>query len=236
MKSRYGTRTGPVAGSLALAAAILWSLAGAAKEAPSQIDGLVRVKDSKLDYVYVLPNATLAGYKRVRIDPVDVAFDKNWKPNEHERSPSRQISDSDIEKIRSTVASEFRKVFIEELKEGGYNVVDTDGPDVLRVTPFIVNLYITAPDKMTAGRSRSYVASSGHMSLIAVLRDSVTGQNLVKAVDNVQGRQTNNFQIANSVTNLGDARFAFGKWARVLREALDRAKVDTAGNTKVAEE
>jgi hypothetical protein len=61
------------------------------------------------------------------------------------------------------------------------------------------------------------------MTLIAELRDSVTGKLMARAVDSVQGRDTGSFQITNSVTNMSSARTALSKWARVLREGLDEA-------------
>ena len=205
----------------AAAAALLPAMA--ADEPPKEWDGLARVSSKKLDHVYKLPEADFSGYKRVRLDPIEVEFDKNWKPNTAERSSSRRLTNSDLEKIKQTLAEEFRKVFTEELTKHGYQVVHEDDDDVLRVSAGIVNLYITAPEKMSAGRSRTYTTSSGHMTLIAELRDSVTGKLMARAVDNVRGRDTGTFQITNSVTNLGDARVALSMWARVLREGLDDA-------------
>ena len=205
------------------ALAALWPMAVLSDEPPKEWDGLARVKSKQLDHVYKLPEADFSGYKRVRLDPIEVEFDKNWKPNDSERSPSRRLSNSDIEKIKQALAEEFRKVFTEELTKNGYPVVDESGDDVLRVSAAIVNLYITAPEKMSAGRSRTYTTSAGHMTLIAELRDSVTGKLMARAVDSVQGRDTGNFQITNSVTNMSSARTALSKWARVLREGLDEA-------------
>jgi hypothetical protein len=76
---------------------------------------------------------------------------------------------------------------------------------------------------MSPGRSRVYTTSSGHMTLVAELRDSVTGKLMARAVDTVQGRDTGSFQITNSVTNMSSARTALGKWARVLLEGMDEA-------------
>jgi len=194
-----------------------------ADEPPQEWDGLVRVSSKKLDHVYKLPAADFSGYKRVRLDPIEVEFDKNWKPNASERSPSRRLTDSDIVKIKEALAEEFRKVFTEELTRNGYPVVNEDGEDVLRVSAAIVNLYINAPEKMSAGRSRTYTTSAGYATLVAELRDSVTGKLMARAVDSVQGRDTGSFQITNSVTNMSAARNALSKWARVLREALDDA-------------
>jgi Protein of unknown function (DUF3313) len=208
---------------LVSSAVALSPMLGVADEPPKEWDGLARVKSKNLDHVYKLPEADFSGYKRVRLDPIEVEFDKNWKPNDSTRSPSQRLTNDDIEKIKQALAEEFRKVFTEELAKNGYPVAGESGDDVLRVSAAIVNLYITAPEKMTAGRSRTYTTSAGHMTLIAELRDSVTGKLMARAVDSVQGRDTGNFMITNSVTNMSSARTALTKWARVLREGLDDA-------------
>lgn len=205
------------------ALAALWPMAALTDEPPKEWDGLVRVKSKQLDHVYKLPEADFSGYKRVRLDPIEVEFDKNWKPNDTTRSPSQRLTNDDIEKIKQALAEEFRKVFTEELTKNGYPVVDQSGDDVLRVSAAIANLYINAPDKMSPGRTRTYTTSAGHMTLVAELRDSVTGKLMARAVDTVQGRDTGTFQITNSVTNMSSARTALSKWARVLREGLDEA-------------
>lgn len=210
------------------ALATLPAVVVAAEEPPKEWDGLVRVKSKQLDHLYKLPEADFSGYKRVRLDPIEVEFDKNWKPNEHERSPSRRLTDEDIETIKRALAEEFRKVFTEELTQNGYPVVSENGDDVMRVSAAIVNLYITAPEKMSAGRSRTYTTNAGHMTLIAELRDSVTGKLMARAVDTARGRDTGAFMMTNSVTNMSSARTALSVWARVLRDGLD----DASGRAK----
>ena len=210
------------------AAAMLLPVIVTADEPPKEWDGLARVKSKQLDHLYKLPEADFSGYKRVRLDPIEVEFDKNWKPNDSQRSPSSRLTNEDIEKIKKALAEEFRKVFTEELTKSGYAVVEEDGDDVLRVSAAIVNLYITAPDKMSAGRSRTYTTSAGYATLVAELRDSVTGKLMARAVDSVRGRDTGNFMITNSVTNMSAARTALSMWARILRDGLD----DATGRTK----
>lgn len=107
-----------------------------------------------------------------------------------------------MENIKSTLANEIRRVLSDTLARGGYKLVDEDGEDVLRVQAAIVNLYITAPSAAAPGRSRNFVANTGQMTLVAELRDSVTGQLLARAVDTVRGRQTGGFQLGASVTNM----------------------------------
>ena len=104
---------------------------------------------------------------------------------------------------------------------GGYQLVDEAGPETLRVTAAVVDLYISAPDTMSAGRSRTYTANSGRMTLVAELRDSVTGEILARAVDARSARSTGSMDITNRVTNTADARRMIRIWARALRQSLD---------------
>ena len=41
-----------------------------------------------MDNVYVRPNVQFTAYKSVKLDPVDVKFDKDWDPN----SGTRELS------------------------------------------------------------------------------------------------------------------------------------------------
>jgi hypothetical protein len=185
-------------------------------------DGLQEIKVKGIDMAYALPGATLAGYKQFRIEPVQVLFAKNWKPTV--TGTNRRLSTEDVEKIRSGVAQIVYEAFVDELKKGGYNLAEANGPDVLDVKPGIINLYVTAPDTMTAGRSRTYAASAGEMTLVAELADSETGQVIARVLDRHAARDTGQFRMANSVTNSSEARFAASNWAHILRKALDNAK------------
>jgi hypothetical protein len=61
------------------------------------------------------------------------------------------------------------------------------------------------------------------MTLVAELRDSETGQILVRVVDNQRARSTGTFQWTTSVTNMGAARQIITGWASTLRRQLDAA-------------
>src|SRR6201987_4522222 len=82
------------------AVAVVLPVVVTADEPPKEWDGLARVKSKQLDHLYKLPEADFSGYKRVRLAPIEVEFDKNWKPNQNERSPSRRLTNEDIEKIK----------------------------------------------------------------------------------------------------------------------------------------
>ena len=206
---------------LVLCAAALAGCASTRPAMPDEWDGLVRQPGTRLNAVFVKPDAEIVAYRNVLLDPVEVSFARNWDPNRGGRSQAGRLNASDIQAIQAGLAELFRETFRAELARGGYQLVDEAGPDTLRVTASIVDLYVTAPDTMSAGRSRTYTANSGRMTLVAELRDSVTGEILARAVDARSGRSTGAWDITNRATNTNDARRAMGIWARALREALD---------------
>ena len=62
------------------------------------------------------------------------------------------------------------------------------------------------------------------MTLYMELIDSVTGDMLVKAIDNKYDRTRTRIQARNSVRNEAAAKDMLGEWAILLRLALDEAR------------
>jgi hypothetical protein len=198
------------------------TLAGCAStDSVTEWDGLVRQPNTRLHAVFVKPDAQVVAYRSVMLDPVQISFDSNWDPNRGTRSTSSRLSAGDIAAIKNDLADLFREVFREELARGGYQLVDEPGPETLRVTPAIINLFINAPDVSAPGRTRTYTADSGRMTLVVELRDSETNTLLARAVDTQTGRNAGMWTITNRVTNTADARRAIGVWASALRRGLD---------------
>lgn len=204
--------------------ALCAALPAIAKEKPPATwDGLELTKRKGLDLVYLRPGVEFKAYKNVSLDdPVEVAFDKNWDPNRDTRSVSRRLSTDDIQKIRTDMAAEFRKVFIEQLAKGGYTVVDKAGEETLRVSAGLADVYITAPNRNEPGRVTYYTMESGRMTLVMELRDGVTGQLLARVIDQKVGSDTGFMQLTNSVTNSADFRRAVREWADRLVQGLDK--------------
>jgi hypothetical protein len=187
-------------------------------------EGLKKVKRPGLDQVYVREGVTLAKYKRVMLDPVEVSFDKNWNPR---GSTGSRLDAADPVAIREGLAKLARDVFRRELeRKNGYPLVDEPGEDVLRVRAKIVDLYINAPEVDTPGITRTYVVNAGEMTLVAELYDSQTNALIARVVDRERGleRGLNELQIANRVTNTAEADRILSGWANRLRRALDQAR------------
>ena len=208
--------------SLAAALATL-VLAGCAAtpSGPAEWDGLVRQPSTRLGAVFIKPDAEIPSYTSFVLAPATVQFARNWDPNRGGRSLSRRLDAGDIVAIKDNLSTMLGDIFREELTAGGYQVVTEAGPDTLLVIPAIVDLYITAPDTTAAGRSRTYTANPGRMTLVLELRDSVTGETLARVVDSQSGRSSGFMTITNRVTNTADARLVIRNWARALRSGLD---------------
>jgi len=194
----------------------------AAAQAPQEWDGLVQRPSRAVDLLFVRPGASLAGYKRVRLEPLQVSFDKNWDPNRG-RVGANRLTTADFERIKKSLAEQFASVSESELARGGYVLVKESGEDVLDVQPLVVDLFIAAPERRVAGRIRTYTANPGRMTLVAELRDSETNQILARVVDRRNASTSGFFQLTTSVTNLGAARAIIARWASALRNALDVA-------------
>jgi beta-galactosidase GanA len=217
-----------IAASAALACAALLPSVTAAQSPRAALeegmshDGLEKIKVKGIDLAYSRPGASLAGYNKLIIDPVEVAFRKDWDPN---RTGSRMKLDAkEREDIRTGVAQVVQEEFAKEIGKGGtYQVVTEAGPDVLRLRANIADLYVNAPDTMTAGRTRTYTVSAGEMTLVGDLVDSESGQVIARVVDRRESQGTGMMTLTNSVVNRQEASIIAASWARILRKRLDAA-------------
>ena len=90
-------------------------------------DGLVEVKPKRLDAAYLLPGADFRPYKKLMLDPVEVAFQKDWAEdyNRDAATLSQRLDQSDIDKIAQAARDGFTEVFNEAYQKAGLEVVTT---------------------------------------------------------------------------------------------------------------
>lgn len=211
---------------LATSVLVAFTATASAAEKPAENwDGLVEVKSKRLDAAFLAPGADFRPYTKLMVDPTQAAFHKDWIKNMNDRRDlSRMVDDQQAQGILEAAKTNFADVFHEAFNKAGYTTVDKPGPDVLRVTPGVINLYVNAPDVMAPGRSRSYTANAGEATMILELRDSQTNALLGRVLDRRETRDTVGMSAANTVTNTSDFRLLFKSWAGICVKGLETLK------------
>ena len=197
--------------------------AALADDSNPQFDNLVPVDDSQVAKAYVDPNADFSVFKRVMLLDTFVAFRSGWERDQRRGTRGTRITASDMERIKTRVSELFNSVFIEVLEaDDGFEIVTEPDYDVLLIRAAIIDLDVTAPDTMTAGRSASFTADSGAATLYIELYDSVSGQIIGRALDRQAARNAGSqMRWTNRASNTSDARRVFRGWASQLRTFLD---------------
>jgi hypothetical protein len=212
---------------LYLATAVLLLIAPGAFAAEPGVDDtgqLQLVEQDRHSAVFVQPGVDWTRYDSLLLDDATVAFRKNWlrDQNRSRRSLSERVSTADMERIKAELAELFDEVFVAELSGNDHwHLVDTAGPNVLRIRPQIVDLDVYAPDVSSSNYTRSYTDSSGSMTLKLELYDADTGDLLAATADRRDVPRRGYMQWTTSVSNKGDARRIMQKWAQTLSERLE---------------
>jgi hypothetical protein len=208
-----------------MAGAILLSITAPSMSGPnsssSPFPGLELVDSKSVDRLYRRPDVDISDYNKIRVGEPVVEFSKSWNPRNY---GTFGLSAAQLNKIRVDMAALAKSIFIKVLREGGYDVVTESGAGVLYITPNIVDLYITAPDTLSPGRSRTYVMDAGSMSLALQINDAVTGTLLAVAYDRQRGSQFGKLQWASSVSNKAAASAVLKGWAEQLKSDLDASR------------
>jgi hypothetical protein len=199
-------------------------LAFAGAQTPAgEADGLTKVQSKRLDVVMLRPGSDFRIYTKVKIDPVEVAFRKNWLRdyNRSARAGSR-ISEDEAQRVIAEASATSHEIFERAYAKAGYQVTEESGPDVLRLRTGIVDLAIHAPDK-TQGRSRTFANEAGVATLVIEARDSVSGALLGRAFDRkIMGESGSLYR--TRVTNRVDFEELLAIWAKASVRGLDELK------------
>lgn len=188
-------------------------------------DGLHLERQSKHGALYVKPGATLQPYSKIMLVDAYVAFQKDWQAdfNRSRAGVARLLTDKDMERIKSDVASEFKRVFSQTLEDDGYQVVTEAAQDVMILRPAIINLEVAAPDINSPGMNAVIVSSAGALTLYAELYDSVTNDKFAQILDRqVAGDRGFGYR-ANKTTNRQALDRTLRGWADRLVKGLDEA-------------
>ena len=193
-------------------------------ETETILGNLHRVENARVGVAYMDPDADFSVYSKVLLDPLDLSKTEIVQPSSSSIASRRPwvLNETNTTNLQRA----FSEVFTRELAEtGDYQIVDSPGPDVLRITASVTQLAPNAaPDdnrSRTAGRTRVYSEGAGSMSITFGFSDSDTRRVLAVVRDARRGSPM--WGPNNSVTNMSDVRNMFGRWARMVRARLDIA-------------
>ena len=189
-----------------------------AANSPESWSGLVEVNARQFDSAFLLPGADFRPYTKVMLDEPQVAFRDNWLNSGSGSRARTRVTEADAERILATVSTNTTDIFAREFERAGFKVVTAAGPDVLRVRIGVVNLFVNAPDTLSAGRSRSFTTNAGEATLIMELRDSQTKALLASVADRRQTQGPGGQ--ATTVSNTAEFNSLASRWARTAASGV----------------
>ena len=185
-------------------------------------DGLVRVHSRDVAGVYRAPGAEFGQYRKVILEPAVIAFRPGW------RAAHMDISDRQLMQIVQDSVALFYEEFRRELVDKGpYEFAEQPGPDVLLISPRVVDLDILAPAASVGEPPMTYTSAPVIMEVSGDLRDGVTNELVGRIIvlpeeeDRFGGHR---LSLADRVRNTHEMRIGFRKWAQMVNEALIVAK------------
>ena len=176
-------------------------------------DGLVPVQSRNLDKVYVHPDANLAEYRKVMIDPVKVEFSKEWYGSVNDPRYVARIRPEDARRIADETTSNAGNIVADAFKARGYEIATAPGAGVLRLSPRVTELYVNAPDVFPPGVTRSFARDAGEATLVLEARDSVSGTLLAVIVDHGTAQDMMRITRATNVSNTFWFDGLYKRWA-----------------------
>lgn len=191
-------------------------------------DGLEKIRIPGLDLAYARPGTSLGGYEEVLIQPVSVAFRRDWQRDTHADAGIRRRADH-LVRLKTRMAGVIGDEVRRELERGGYRIATAPGEDVLELELDIVNLSLVASSNPpTAGRIEVYAVSAAEMTIVAELRDSSSGETLMRLYDHERGNDVGPMRLITDVESEYEVQRIAGAWARAVRRQLDLAKAGRA--------
>lgn len=217
-----GVRMKKLQVGLVAAFALLAACTASLPPAETTADGLVRVPSRSYGGVYRKPGADFTRYKRLMIEPLTVEFVEDW------RKQHPDVSDHEVRRIELETAKHFLEVFDEVLvDEGPFEMAEVREADVLVVVPRLLDLKIPAPETESDTGFQSYSPHPVSMQMTGELRDGLNGDVLLRVIM-IEPENRPKFRQSrgpNRISNAREIRDSLEKWSRLVREAIDVAKV-----------
>lgn len=172
---------------LAVPAVLAIAACAAVPQQPTA-EGLVRMPSSQLDQLLVRPDADLPAYTKVVFDPVPVALSTHWESNAYSRPPMYPPYTS-ADRLKQDMAQLMESDLADAFRRAGYEPVGFAGPGVMRVSVKVNELFVAAPERMSAWSTHTATRDAGQAKLSLEARDSTTDLLLARVDHFVLGRK-----------------------------------------------
>jgi len=185
--------------------------------AQSNEQGLTSIRVEGLEILYVNPQARLDGYSKVMLKPIVVRPWAEWRNRYFVAGSTRTLNL--VPMIEHATAHAHRAVE-RELASAGYTVVDTAAADVVEVSASILDVFLIAVKaKGRTDSAESY--SLGTATLIAEIRDSMSGDLILSAYDVDRGPRPKLTMHHAAEEAEAWLESTIDAWAEFLRKGLD---------------
>ena len=184
-------------------------------QTPSQAaaEGLAAVRSRDLDELYLRPNADIAAYRKVLIDPVRAEVRSDWQKNlNYSRNVSRWVGPDDAKRMAAEAAASLESVMAQTYKARGYEIAAAPEPGALRLSATIADLYVNAPDRFSPWTVKTFTRDAGQATLVLEARDAVTGTLLARVVHHGIAREIGRLNTASDVSNRFWFETLFRRW------------------------
>lgn len=207
-------------------------LAAPATRAQDADDGLERVRSKRFAEAYLRPGAEFRPYSRVLLEPVTVAFKPGWMEEMGTATGSwarRRVTPEDAARIQAWLAADFAEALARALTRAGFELATEPGPDVLRITPALTNVYLSAPESWSdVAPTRSYTRQAGEATVVLEARDSELGVLLGRAIDRRRTTYHERPQLANESINRSEFGSLFSRWSKRAADGLEGLQAASA--------
>jgi len=171
------------------------------------------VQSRNLDELTLRPNADLAAYRKVLIDPVRAEIRGDWLKNlNYTRNVSRWVGPDDAQRIAKDTAATLESTIAETYKARGYEIAAAPEPGVLRLSASIADLYVNAPDRFSPWTVKTFTRDAGQATLVLEARDAVSGTLLARVVHHGIAREISRLNMAGDVSNRFWFETLFRRW------------------------
>ena len=174
-----------------------------------------QVNHASLDFLFVRPAVDFTAYRSVIIDPLSI-----WYSNDSALTAQEVESNLDELQLR------FHGAFEQALEKSGYEVADVPDHDALRLHVEIIDLRVNRATANANPWRDCYLfrVLPGHITLVAELADSTTGEILRRMADlddSVGDRFTTDI-----MTVWENVDIAFNVWSAMISQTISYGRTN----------